>query len=386
MDIRVLDPADLDAALDVRSRSFGPLPGGAEPHWRAMVERSVRDRRALAGYAGATPVAMARINEQVQWWGGRSLPLAGIGGVVVAPEHRGRGAGTSLMTEVLRHARVEGYVLSALYPATVPVYRALGYEFGGAQHKISLDPAAVRSLGRGVMDGIRRATPDDATLVRSTIEAHHAASRDCGPIGWSLADCVDELADTDDYYHLADDGLLAYGWSGSGKLTVTTLVAGSEQTLRAFWAIVGSGSSVVDEVIACAAPHDPIRWLLRDKGLTTKADEWWMLRLLDVDRALTGRGYPAPVTADVTMTVTDPQLPDNDGGRRLVVADGLATVEPVDPPPGSLALGPNGLAALYAGTPLAVLRLAGLVTGGTPADDRALDAAFAARPYMLDYF
>ncbi len=44
------------------------------------------------------------------------------------------------------------------------------------------------------------------------------------------------------------------------------------------------------------------------------------------------------------------------------------------------------MAALYAGTPLATLRLAGLASGGTQETDAALDAAFAATPYLLDEF
>ncbi len=51
-----------------------------------------------------------------------------------------------------------------------------------------------------------------------------------------------------------------------------------------------------------------------------------------------------------------------------------------DPP---LTLGARGLAALYAGTPVTVLRQAGLASSGSPEDDAALDAAFA---YMLDPF
>jgi len=43
-------------------------------------------------------------------------------------------------------------------------------------------------------------------------------------------------------------------------------------------------------------------------------------------------------------------------------------------------------AALYAGTPVVTLRQSGLVSGGTPDTDAALDAAFAATPYMLDSF
>jgi hypothetical protein len=51
-----------------------------------------------------------------------------------------------------------------------------------------------------------------------------------------------------------------------------------------------------------------------------------------------------------------------------------------------LELGARGLAALYAGTPVAALRRAGLASGGNPAADAALDGAFAATPYMLDSF
>jgi hypothetical protein len=49
-------------------------------------------------------------------------------------------------------------------------------------------------------------------------------------------------------------------------------------------------------------------------------------------------------------------------------------------------LGARGLAALYAGTPVATLRRAGLADGGSPDADAALDGAFAATPFMLDGF
>jgi hypothetical protein len=49
-------------------------------------------------------------------------------------------------------------------------------------------------------------------------------------------------------------------------------------------------------------------------------------------------------------------------------------------------LSARGLAALYAGTPVATLRRAGLADGGSPDADDALDGAFAATPFMLDGF
>lgn len=111
-----------------------------------------------------------------------------------------------------------------------------------------------------------------------------------------------------------------------------------------------------------------------------------MLRLVDVPAALDGRGYPAGVDAAVTLTVDDPELPGNTGGWRLTVSGGAGKTEPVTPDPAALRLGPNGLAALYAGFPLPTLRAAGLVSGGDPDTDPLLDTLFAAQPYLLDYF
>ncbi len=46
----------------------------------------------------------------------------------------------------------------------------------------------------------------------------------------------------------------------------------------------------------------------------------------------------------------------------------------------------GGMSALFAGVPTSTLRRAGLLAGGTPGTDEFLGTAFAARPYMLDYF
>ena len=53
---------------------------------------------------------------------------------------------------------------------------------------------------------------------------------------------------------------------------------------------------------------------------------------------------------------------------------------------GALTLGARGLAALYAGTSVATLRIAGLARHGDPVADAVLDAAFRATPYLYDSF
>ncbi len=97
-----------------------------------------------------------------------------------------------------------------------------------------------------------------------------------------------------------------------------------------------------------------------------------MLRLLDAPAAIAGRGFPAGAQRRTSRSaVTDAQLPANSGDWRLEVSGGRGRPDQgrhrAGPRAGSapaLRLGARGLAALYAGTPLAALRRAGLAAGG----------------------
>ena len=80
-------------------------------------------------------MAVAAFHDMRQWWHGRAVRMAGVGGVKVAPEQRGRGTGRALMTELLRVIADRGYPLSVLYPATAPLYRSLGWELGGGLYR-----------------------------------------------------------------------------------------------------------------------------------------------------------------------------------------------------------------------------------------------------------
>jgi predicted acetyltransferase len=376
---------DLAGALDVRTRSFGPLSPGRQAKWRRLQERAVAERRLLAAYDGSQLVATARINPFRQWWNGRVLPLAGIGGVVVAPEYRSRGVGRLLMLAVLERASEQGYPITALFPATFPPYRAVGFELTGRQQFITVPAAAIRRLTAGATPAkLRRAGPDDVAEVQAVVSATHAHHRDHGPIerpDWEIAEW---LGDDGTFAYLADDGFVGYGWDGSDTLRVDVLVGRSEATLRALWALVGSGSSVVRTVRACVPPDDPLPLLSHDRGVRTEREAWWMLRLIDAPEAVAGRGFPAGVDIVVPLTVTDPERPANGGDWLLRVVHGQGRLEPGGG--GGVRVGAGGLAALYGGVKIGTLRRAGLATGGDAAHDVALDAALAGTAFMLDFF
>ncbi|MGW1347086.1 GNAT family N-acetyltransferase [Kribbella sp. NPDC002412] len=385
--LRFVDIAEdqLDAVLRVRARSFGVMAAGDREQWLKDARVFIGDGRYVGVADGDEVVAAARFWDFEQWWSGRRVPVAGVAGVVVSPEYRGRGVGSKLMRGLLQRAADKGFPLTALYPATTVIYRHLGYEFGGGRYRFSFPAADLRELG-GKEVAVRRAGPRDAERFLELVRQSHERRRTSGPLVWPLNEVTEWLADEDNFAYLAEDGFVVYNWSGS-DLCVDELVAGSEATARALWATVGSGSSIARTVQAYISPNDPVHLLVEHEAEKEVQHQRWMLRLLDAPAAIAARGYAPGVALEVDVRVEDPDVPANSGDWHLSVADGAGELASTQASGDVLQLGPRGLAALYAGTPLATLRGAGLARGGATTADAALDAAFAsATPYMLDYF
>ena len=165
-----------------------------------------------------------------QYWLGQPVKMGGVSSVKVAPEHRGRGIGRTLMTELLNLIAERGYPLSALYPATMPIYRSLGWELAGARHNFSIlaccvavrpsskPDKAARGAGAGHQDvPVRRAGPADAATVINVIAQSHRAARDAGPLTWDEGPAAQWLGRKDLYSYLAgDDGFAAYQMADMG--------------------------------------------------------------------------------------------------------------------------------------------------------------------------
>jgi len=379
----------------------------------------------LGAFDGRQLVGSARYHPMRQWWQGRSMPMAGVAGVKVAPEYRGRGVGRGLMTGLISEIVERGYPVSTLYPATAPIYRSLGWELAGGRYQATVPlgsltgllapdqavtgPAATRQAGGSPV--LRRATPADAAVVAETLGKVYGALRDRGVATYD-PDYIGIWLDDDDHFaYLADDGFLSYHWAdGHDSVRVEVLAAASAATARAFWQLLGSHATMADVVRAVLAPDDPVRWLTSEPSAVVRQGRGWMLRLMDVPAAIEARGFPASVEVSAEFELADDVLPANSGRWRLDVGDGggkLARVGPLSPAdPASLVgsqsavgskstgghdavlrLGARGLAALYAGVPLSALRRAGLACDGSQASDDALDSAFGGRPaYMLHDF
>jgi predicted acetyltransferase len=452
--IRPLGPGDgLDALGDLAVRAFGPMPDAERQRWLDSLREPIHRGDLIAVFDGARLVAAAQLLDMVQWWHGRGVPMAGVAGVMVAPEDRGRGTGRTLMTAVLAEVAGRGYPLSVLHPATMALYRSLGWEIAGAADMISVPARSLRSLvapdpapagpqphglpaagepaagepaagepaagepaagepaagepaagdsaaapvpaasfpaapGQGAVE-LRRAGPADAAAVIEVIGGVHRAAGDCGPITRDEASVRRSLEAPDSFSYLASDGFLSYRWEDRGRaILVHKITAGSAAVARALWSVVASHSSIARTVRARLGPTDPLWWLTPEPDMAVTDRSMWMLRVADAVKAVGARGFPAGVTAQARLKLVDAACPVNTGCWQLTVGGGQGSLRRCPDGDGAppLTLGARGFAALFAGTPAASLRRAGLAAGGDPGADAVLDAAFAATPFLLDYF
>jgi predicted acetyltransferase len=390
--IRPLTAEELPAAWDLGRLAFG---GPAEPP--PFVLREVPGVQRLGAFDdGGRLVGKVTDLGHEQWWGGRRVPAADVGGVAVRPESRGGGVARALLVELLGRARDRGAAVSALYPTVTAVYRALGWEVTGALRAADLDTAALpRPWDTGPVT-LRPGGPADLPAVTDLYE-RIARTRD--GLLTRRGGLFDEPPETPlprdvDAVSLAEDdgtvvGALLFGrgrgYGPDARLEVLDLLAATPQAARALVGVLAGWTTVTRTVRVPLLPGDAVSVALPLERADAYTARPWMHRPVDVVRAVAARGWPAHVHGRVAFSLTDAAAPWNAGAWQLEVAGGEASLTRTSADP-DLALDVRGFAALYcgAGTGRGLVQ-AGLAGGA--GDPAALDLLAAGPPAeLLDYF
>lgn len=330
------------------------------------------------------------VRDYHSWYHGREVRTAGIAGVSVVAEDRGRGLLSGLFDVALTAARADGHVISTLFPTAPGIYRRLGYELISGYDTVEIPTSSLASVRAPEGVSTRRATAADFDTIRELYDVWAAAQN--GPLtrrGPSFPATADDFiaAFTGVTLAEAEGRVVGYaswtrgqGYDSTATIKVADLVALTPDAARALWRMLGSFASVSGQVHVYTSGADTARLVLPGAPWHVVHTHDYMLSILDVPGALTALAYP-PLTATLPFSVTGAGI---DGSWTLDVADGKPTVVEGDGGPTFTA---HGLALLYAGAQsTANLRLAGHLTGPTDHDPLWDALLGTGQPHIRDYF
>jgi predicted acetyltransferase len=384
---RLGDASEVQALSQISGWAFGFPPEDC-PAW---LERAGYDNLRVAWIDGEIVGSLVQV-PMGQWFGGRSVPMVGIAGVAVAPEHRGRGAAQALMQASIAELALQGVELSALFPATQTLYRGVGYEQAGTRFELSLRPAdlpaferdpavlAIDEIDPEIVERVytMHARRSDGFLDRKQyIWERIRAARDTKPRAYGV---VFEGA-LEGYLYIRQRHTRAARYD----LTLSDLVALTPRAARRLLGFIADHRTLADSAVWFGGPADAMLAILPEQSYRVTLKDQWMLRIVSVPGALAARGWPPGISTGIELEIVDEQINENAGRWSLEVADGRANIRRGGR--GSLRLGVRGLAALYTGylDPFA-LRRAGLADGDERMLGRARSLFSGPAPTMPDSF
>ncbi|MGR3874731.1 GNAT family N-acetyltransferase [Streptomyces graminifolii] len=403
MEIRSTTDEDHDVFVDTVHAAFGSFPetptDGGGLWWSAIeMDRcllAVTDDGRPVGTAASYPFELTLPGETL-------IPAPGVTAVGVLPSHRRQGVLSAMMRHQLTALRDSGEALSVLLASEALIYRRFGY--GPATYTARLTvprhraafaaPRAGGAAATGSVEVLRRAECGD--ILEEVYDRYRRAQP--GALSrphrwWALRAGQPPISPAPRYVAVhrdADgvpDGYASYSLGEATTLTVDETIAVDDAVYTAL-ARFALGHDLVSQVVfRHVPPQHPLRWQLADfrAGEVSGDTDWLWVRLLDVPRALSARGWFTD--GELVLAVDDPFL--NGHGRYLLtVRDGKADCVPTGREP-DLSLDIDDLGSLYlGGTAPSTLVRAGHIRAHHPDAAARADALFRTdrSPHCLHWF
>jgi predicted acetyltransferase len=414
MRIRPTTDQDLDVFVDTLHGAFGRFPEtpteGGGVWWSALE----MDRNLLAMTADGRPVGTAAAYSfELTLPGEILVPAAGVTAVGVLPSHRRQGVLSAMMRHQLTELRARGEFLSVLLATEALIYRRFGYgpatytqRLTVPRHQAALAlPRACATIGAvadapttgsdtGSVELLRRA--ECGEILEEVYDRYRRAQP--GALSrphrwWALRAGRPPVSPAPRYVAVhrdADgvpDGYASYSVGEPGTLTVDETIATDDAVFTALARFVLGHDLVTQVVFEHFPPEHPLRWQLADfnAGQVSDHTDWLWVRLLDVPRALTARGWFTD--GELVLDVDDPFLGER-GRYLLTVRDAHADCVPTDREP-DLSLDVSDLGSVYlGGTVPSTLVRAGHIRAHRPGAATLADTLFRAErsPHCLHWF
>ncbi len=381
---RLIDPGELDAAIDVTAAGFGVGPV-APPDYRATTRALAEPERTFVVTDGGRIVGtVAAYTFDVALPGG-SLPLTAVTEAAVLPSHRRQGVLSALLDALHRDGLDRGEPVAGLTASEGGIYRRFGYGVATRFQSLRIDATRAREIGDPPPCPVRLVTEAEGATILPAIWDRHwrRIPGEVGrPAGWWAAHALDIEHDREGAsprflaVHGPDDapdGYLVYriaqNWTPGGprhELRIEDLAAADDEAEAALVRYTAT-VDLVTTVSWRLAPLDlPLRWRrvdARSVEVTAERDLLW-LRPADVAACLAARRYACDGT--LVVEVIDDDRPAAAGRFRLDGGPEGADCARTDRPADVGLRAPELGALLAGGVTWTTLSRAGLVAEEAP--------------------
>jgi predicted acetyltransferase len=397
--LRTLTESDTDAVIDFFDLVFAEPPASAEVRALEWDLQALGDGRGVGVFDGEELAGAGTLGDMEITVPGGKLPFAAVLFIGVSPVYRRRGVMTTMIRHQLHTLHEAGAEsLAGLTASESLIYGRFGYGISArsARFAIPRERSALRPVA-GIDDVRVRLVPTggsieacEAVLARYTARRAGALAR---PEQWARTYAADPeqwregrsilrtvLAERGGQvvgmarYHTKNE-TTASGMP-AGVTDVSELYGDDAAVLAALIRYLTSIDLIATTRVGRQPVDSPIVHLLEDfRAGDMRVRDSLHLRLVDVDRALAGRTYSAPV--DVVLEVADAFCPWN-AGRWQLTGDEKSAQCVRTQAAADLALDVRDLAAAYlGGSTLAALAQAALVTELRPGALTDTSRAFA---------
>lgn len=326
MEIRLIRPEEYARAEELFALAFSiPLKReeGSEPdrwlHWAAFGD-------------DGEMMSTITVPAYRMWFDGQSVLMGGIGGVSTLPQHRRQGGIRGCFRALLPELYRRGYDFSYLYPFSTAFYRKFGYECCVRKQLVTLD---LRSAGLGELTGTYRLAEPGRDLSADVCAVDDS---------WHRAYNMSVLHTREDYSWVAKLDPAAgdpylYVWYDGGVPSAYVRFRPEGDTLRCdrfhftsprgFRALLGLLKTMSSDCHQAQLP------LPESKALGYLLPEWslgavrWQLHCGGMVRVIRVRETLKKAkclgSGQVTLKISDPQIPENNATLRVTFCSGAVT-------------------------------------------------------------
>ena len=326
-----------------------------------------------------------------QWWNGITVPMTGIAGVGIAPESRGSGAALSLMQQAIKELYVNDVPTSVLYPATQRLYRNVGYEQGGSfcsweipaqSIQIKEQPLPVKfvSLDSEIYYELytKQARNINGYLNRNQTIWNRIIQPSDKEVFYGYV--IGSVEKPEGYIIISQ-----YSQDNENILSVVDWVTLTNAATKTFWSFLSNHRSQIDKIRWRSSAIDNLMFILPEQTVKNRFIQRWMLRIINVEKALSSRDYYPGIETELHLEITDDLIAENNGKYVLSIAKRCGKI--IKGGKGELKLDIRGLASLFTGlfSPQQ-LEVAGKIDGTEQAISTATQIFAGTSPWMMDFF